>query len=88
MSQLLYPHLTVTVDTEPFYHDLVRQYNQLGTSKQDRLDIRKQVAKRFEGMDAWLVQHGYQCGRDYQAVDLGYRFATEQLATFFRLAWS
>lgn len=88
MSQLLYPHLTVAVDTEPFYHDLVRQYNQLGTNKHDRLAIRQQVVAMRKGMDTWLVQRGYQCGRDYQAIDMGYRFASDSLATFFRLAWS
>ena len=89
MSQLLYPHLVVSVDTEPFYHDLVHRYTSLGSGKnQDRLEIRKEIAQRCEGMGQWLVNHGYQCGRDYQQTESGYRFASEQLATFFRLAWS
>jgi hypothetical protein len=89
MNQKLYPHLTVTVDTEPFYHDLVRRYTSLGSGRnRDRLDIRKEIAQRCEGMDQWLVNHGYQCGRDYQQTGTGYRFASEPLATFFCLAWS
>jgi hypothetical protein len=89
MSQLLYPHLRVSVDTEPFYADLVCRYTRLGSGKnQDRLEIRKEIAQRCEEMSQWLVDHGYQCGRDYQQTESGYRFASEQLATFFRLAWS
>ena len=89
MSRQLYPHLRVSVDTEPFYADLVRRYTSLGTGRnQDRLEIRKEIAQRREGMGQWLVQHGYQCGTDYQQTETGYRFASEALATFFRLAWS
>jgi len=88
MSRQLYPHLRVSVDTEPFYADLVRRYTSPGTWAQDRLEIRKEIAQRREGMSQWLVQHGYQCGTDYQQTETGYRFASEALATFFRLAWS
>ena len=90
MSQLLYPHLCVSVDTEPFYADLVRQYSRAHRhgGAAERVQIRKEIQEKTQGMGQWLVNHGYQCGRDYQQTESGYRFASEQLATFFRLAWS
>ena len=89
MARDLYPHLVFVVDTEPFYHDLVRRYTSLGTGRnQDRLEIRKEIAQQCEGMGQWLVDHGYQCGRDYQQTETGYRFASEPLVTMFKLAWS
>ena len=88
MARDLYPHLVVLVDTEPFYHDLIRRYNSLGKDcNQERLEIRKEIAQRCEGMSKWLVEHGYQCGRDYQQTSSGYRFASEPLVTMFKLAW-
>ena len=86
MSQLLYPHLTVAVDTEPFYADLVAEYPTALFSSRQR--IRNEISQRRNGMSAWLVRHGYQCGPDYQQTESGYRFASDALATFFRLAWS
>jgi len=86
MSQKLYPHLRVTVDTEPFYADLVAEYPTALFSNRNR--IRREIRQRREGMSAWLVDRGYQCGRDYQQTESGYRFASDSLATFFRLAWS
>ena len=86
MSQLLYPHLRVAVDTEPFYADLVAEYPTAPASTRNR--IRNEIRQRREGMSAWLVDHGYQCGPDYQQTESGYRFASDGLATFFRLAWS
>ena len=90
MSQLLYPHFRISVDTEPFYADLVRQYSRAhrhgGTA--EWVQICKEIQEKTQGMGQWLVDHGYQCGRDYQQTESGYRFASEQLATFFRLAWS
>lgn len=90
MSQLLYPHLVVSVDTEPFYADLVRRYGRAHRygGAAERLQIREEIKEKTQGMSQWLVNHGYQCGRDYQQTESGYRFASEQLATFFRLAWS
>ena len=90
MSQKLYPHLVVSVDAEPFYHDLVRQYSRAHRhgGAAERLRIRKEIQEKTQSMSQWLVNHGYQCGRDYQQTESGYRFASEQLATFFRLAWS
>ena len=86
MSQLLYLHLRVAVDTEPFYADLVAEYPTALASNRNR--IRNEIRQRREGMSAWLVDHGYQCGPDYQPTESGYRFASDSLATFFRLAWS
>ena len=90
MSRRLYPHRVVSVDTEPFYHDLVRQYSRAHRhgGAAERLRIRKEIQEKTQSMSQWLVNHGYQCGRDYQQTESGYRFASEQLATFFRLAWS
>lgn len=86
MSQLLYPHLRVAVDTEPFYADLVAEYPTAPAYNRNR--IRREIKQRREDMSAWLVRHGYQCGPDYQQTESGYRFASDALATFFRLAWS
>ena len=86
MSQLLYPHLRVAVDTEPFYADLVAEYPTAPVSNRNR--IRNEIRQRREGMSAWLVDHGYQFGPYYQQTESGYRFASDALATFFRLAWS
>ena len=90
MSQLLYPHLGVAVDTEPFYSDLVRRYSRAhhpgGAAERRR--VCQEIKEKTQGMDHWLVKHGYQCGRDYQQTETGYRFASDALATFFRMAWS
>jgi len=90
MSRLLYPHLRVAVDTEPFYHDLVRQYSRAHVpgGAAERRRVRQEITEKTQGMSAWLVERGYQCGRDYQQTESGYRFASDTLATFFRLAWS
>jgi hypothetical protein len=85
MSQM-HPHLTVEVDTEPFYADQVEAYRTALFSERNR--IRQEMRERQEKLGLWLVQHGYQCGLDYQPTESGYRFASDKLATFFRLAWS
>lgn len=86
MSKLLYPHLTVIVDTEPCFTNLIDRYSR-ATDNKTLSALRKEMVARSEYLDKWLVKHGYQCGQDYQRTSAGYRFATEQLATFFRLAW-
>jgi hypothetical protein len=86
MMRQLYPHLTVEVDTEPFYADQVEAYRTALFSERNR--IRQEMRERQEKLGLWLVQHGYQCGLDYQPTESGYRFASDKLATFFRLAWS
>jgi hypothetical protein len=90
MSRQLYPHLGVAVDTEPFYSDLVRRYSRAHVpgGAAERRRVRQEIKEKTQGMDRWLVEHGYQCGRDYQQTETGYRFASDELATFFRLAWS
>jgi len=90
MSQLLYPHLRVSVDTEPFYADLVYRYSRAHRhgGAAERVQIREEIQEKTQGMSQWLVDHGYQCGTDYQQTETGYRFASETLATFFRVAWS
>ena len=90
MARDLYPHLTVKVDTEPFYSDLVRQYSYAHRhgGAAERVRIREEIKEKTQGMSQWLVKHGYQCGKDYQQSESGYRFASESLATFFRLAWA
>ena len=89
MATDLYPHLTVEVDTEPFYSDLVIRYTQLEYGEfLIRSQIRKEMRQRQEDMSLWLVKHGYQCGKDYQQSQSGYRFASEPLATMFKLVWS
>jgi hypothetical protein len=86
MMRQLYPHLTVEVDTESFYADQVEAYQTALFSERNR--IRQEMRERQEKLGLWLVEHGYQCGRDYQPTESGYRFASDKLATFFRLAWS
>ena len=86
MMRQLYPHLTVEVDTEPFYADQVEAYKTALFSQRNQ--IRREMRQRQEDMAQWLVHHGFQCGPDYQATESGYRFASDKLATFFRLAWS
>ena len=90
MMRQLYPHLCVAVDTEPFYADLVRQYSRAHVpgGAAERRRVRQEIEEKTQDMNQWLVRHGYQCGRDYQPTELGYRFASDAVATFFRLAWS
>ena len=90
MARDLYPHLVVVVDTEPFYHDLVCQYSRahFPGGAAERRRVRQEIKEKTQGMGQWLVEHGYQCGRDYQQTESGYRFASEPLVTMFKLAWS
>jgi hypothetical protein len=84
-SKLLYPHLTVHLDLEPLFSDLVQRYTHPGTSANSRAIIRRAINKRNHAFDTWLVSHGYQCGVDYQRTESGYRFSKESLATAFLL---
>jgi hypothetical protein len=86
MMRQLYPHLTVEVDTEPFYADQVEAYKTALFNQRNQ--IRREMKQRQEDMAQWLVRHGFQCGLDYQQTESGYRFASDKLATFFKLAWS
>lgn len=83
MSKLLYPHLTVQIDVEPFFDDLVKRYKH--ADSRQRTAIHNKIRERGDNMAKWLIQHGYQCGRDYQRSNEGYRFASGALATAFVL---
>lgn len=83
----LYPHLTVDVDTDSFFEDLIRQYND-SESVAERLDIRGEIITRSESMRSWLTEHEYQCGQDYFQTETGYKFANNGLAIAFALAWA
>ena len=80
----LYPHLTVEIDLGFLTDGLVQEYKTLtNTQHFRRIYLRDQMYKRYDDAALWLVEHGYQCGRDYQRSDDGYRFASESLATMF-----
>ena len=80
----LYPHLTAELDTEFLYKDLVHKYERArGNPTQNH--IRQLIRKRQQQHDSWLVKHGYECGRDYQQTDRGYRFASDAMVTAFVL---
>ena len=83
----IYPHLTVDVDTDSFFEDLLQQYND-SESVAEMLDIRSEITKRSESMRSWLTKHEYQCGQDYFQTETGYRFANNGLAIAFTLAWA
>jgi hypothetical protein len=87
MATLLYPHLTVKVDTEHFFEDLVHQYS-YDKSYAERSRVRDEIAKRSDAMQSWLTAHGYQCGNDYFETETGYRFANNSLAVAFVLVWA
>jgi hypothetical protein len=50
MSQKLYPHLVVSVDAEPFYHDLVRQYSRAHRygGAAERVQIREEIKEKTQ----------------------------------------
>ena len=75
--------MTVELDIEPFFEDIYQKYK-TADSKQARI-LRHQMSDRHDRFDRWLVEHGYQCGRDYQSNLQGYRFASEALASMFVL---
>lgn len=82
----LYPHLTVELELDFLIEDLVHEYKSLPSAGSARRTyLRDQMYQRYEDAHFWLVNHGYQCGRDYQRSDDGYRFASESLATMFLL---
>ena len=81
----LYPHLTAELDTEFLYDDLVQAYTDNNRDGHMLAQIRKQIQQRHRDHDTWLIQHGYQCGKDYQQTANGYRFASPTLVTAFVL---
>ena len=80
----LYPHLTEELDTEFLYEDLVQAYTD-NRNDQNFARIREQIQQRHCDHNTWLVQRGYQCGRDYQLTMDGYRFASLSMVTTFVL---
>jgi hypothetical protein len=76
-----YPHLTTEVSVNPWFEDLLDQY---GRTRDPRL--RDHIRDQYQAMQKWLITHGLECGRDYQATDSGYRFATPAQALMFVLA--
>jgi hypothetical protein len=86
MATLLYPHLTVDIDTESFFADLVHRYSYNDSSYAERLQIRDEIKNRRDSMQSWLTEHEYQCGQDYFETETGYRFANNGLAIAFVLA--
>lgn len=82
----LYPHLTVDIDIEPFFADLVSRYSYENSSYDERRHIRNEINKRSDAMQSWLTNHGYLCGTDYFNTETGYKFANNSLATAFVLA--
>ena len=88
MATLLYPHLTVEVDTDHFFEDLNRQYSYSNSSYAERLRIRDEIKNRRDSMQSWLTDHGYRCGNDYFETETGYRFVDNSLAVAFVLVWA
>lgn len=83
MTTKIYPHLTVIVDTEPWFQDLFSGYGDADHA-QRRL-LREKMSERDRSFSQWLIAHGYEYGRDYQRCDQGFQFATPALATMFAL---
>lgn len=86
MPTPVYPHLTVKLDRESFFADLMQQV-ELSSSIRQRLDIREEILKRDAAMIKWLIDHGYRCGDDYFDSGDSYRFANNGLAIAFALVW-
>jgi hypothetical protein len=76
--------LTVELDTEFLYEDLVQAYTS-NRNNQNLARIREKIKQRQRDHNTWLIQRGYQCGRDYQLTMDGYRFASEAMVTAFVL---
>lgn len=83
MMQKIYPHLTVEIPVEIFFRDLYDQYEDAFAVQ--RLAIVQQISAREDSFGQWLIDHGYQYGRDYQRTIDGYRFSNEALAAMFVL---
>ena len=83
MAKDLYPHLTVNVDVGFMFEDLLRLVGENYTANSRYFYQERQ--RRHDSFDRWLIDHSYQCGRDYQRTDEGFRFASDSLATMFVL---
>jgi hypothetical protein len=83
----VYPHLIVKIDREPFFADLMQQYEQAEFGAAG-LKVRAKMLERDEAITKWFVDHGYRCGDDYFESNNIYRFANNGLAVAFALAWA
>ncbi len=83
MAKDLYPHLIVNVDVGFMFEDLLRLVEDDYTTNSRY--FYQERRRRHDSFDRWLIDHSYQCGRDYQRTDEGFRFASESLATMFVL---
>ena len=83
MARDLYPHLTVNLDVAFMFEDILRLVEE--DYKTNSRYFYQERRRRHDSFDQWLINHDYQCGRDYQRTDYGFRFASESLATMFVL---
>jgi hypothetical protein len=81
----IYPHLTVELDTEPFFQDLVEK---IIKSHDMGIQYRKEITRRQEEMDAWFVKRGYTCGKDYFVSENGYKVKDQSIVTVFCLVFA
>lgn len=83
MARDLYPHLTVNLDVAFMFEDILRLVEEDYTTYHRYFYQERE--RRHDAFDRWLIDHDYQCGRDYQRTNDGFRFASESLATMFVL---
>ncbi len=69
------------VRVDPWFEDLFDRYQRTRD-----LSLRDHIRDQYQAMHTWLITHGLECGRDYQATDSGYRFSTPAQALMFVLA--
>ena len=86
MARDLYPHLTVHLDVAFMFDDILHLVEKDYATH--RRYFYQERERRHNSFDRCLINHDYQCGRDYQRTDQGYRFASESLATMFVLGVS
>ena len=80
--KLVHPHCNVVVDTEPWVQDLMAILKGPHDIT-EFLAARRQLSQRQQHWQTWLIQHGYQAGRDYWTCKEGYRFSSDGLALMF-----
>ena len=81
---LVHAHCDVIVDTEPWVQDLMAVIKRPHDIT-EFLAARKQLEERNKRWQRWLIEHGYQAGRDYWPCKEGYRFSNDSLAFAFML---
>ena len=82
----IYPHLTVELDIEPFFQDLLDEIEN-GTIRTS-MPARIEMEDRQERMNSWFIKHGYICGVDYFVSENGYRVKDKSIVTFFHMAFA